>query len=72
MVSPIRGYGRTLMSVTGHQFSANKFYELNKMYKYVLEVSFITTVVLMIAFMILHYYAFSFFPLIEWKRKHIG
>ena len=33
------------------------------MYKYVLEVSFITTVVVMIAFIILRDYAFNFFSI---------
>lgn len=63
LVSPVRGYGRALMSVTGHLFGAQKFDELNKMYKYVLEVSFITTVVVMIAFIILRDYAFNFFSI---------
>lgn len=63
LVSPVRGYGRALMSVTGHLFGAQKFDELNKMYKYVLEVSFITTVVVMIVFMILRDYAFNFFSI---------
>ncbi|WP_296889205.1 MATE family efflux transporter [uncultured Methanobrevibacter sp.] len=63
LVSPTRGYGRALMSVTGHLFSAHKFDELNKMYKYVLEVSFITTLVVMIAFIIIRDYAFSLFSI---------
>ena len=63
LVAPVRGYGRSLMSVTGHLFGAEKFDELNKMYKYVLEVSFITTVVVMIVFIILRDYAFSFFSI---------
>ena len=63
LVSPTRGYGRALMSVTGHLFGAHKFDELNKMYKYVLEVSFITTLVVMIAFIIVRDYAFSLFSI---------
>lgn len=51
------------MSVTGHLFSAHKFDELNKMYKYVIEVSFITTLVVMIAFIIVRDYAFSLFSI---------
>jgi Na+-driven multidrug efflux pump len=42
--SPIKGYGRALMSVVGHLFGAHKFDELNEMYKYALKVSLITTV----------------------------
>ncbi|WP_407376325.1 MATE family efflux transporter, partial [Methanobrevibacter sp.] len=61
--SPIKGYGRALMSVTGHLFGAHEFDELNEMYKYALKVSFITTVVVMTAFIILREYAFSFFSI---------
>ena len=61
--APVKGYGRALMSVTGHLFGAHKFDELNEMYKYALKVSLITTVVVMIAFIILRNYAFSFFSI---------
>ena len=61
--SPIKGYGRALMSVTGHLFGAREFDELNEMYKYALKVSFITTVVVMTAFIILREYACSFFSI---------
>ena len=61
--SPIKGYGRALMSVTGHLFGAHEFDELNEMYKYALKVSLITTVVVMTAFIILREYAFSFFSI---------
>ena len=61
--SPIKGYGRALMSVVGHLFGAHKFDELNEMYKYALKVSLITTVGVMIGFIILRDYAFSFFSI---------
>ena len=61
--SPIKGYGRALMSVTGHLFGAHEFDELNEMYKYALKVSLITTVAVMIGFIILRDYAFSFFSI---------
>ena len=61
--SPIKGYGRALMSVVGHLFGAHKFDELNEMYKYTLKVSLITTVAVMIGFIILRDYAFSFFSI---------
>ena len=61
--SPIKAYGRALMSVTGHLFGAHEFDELSEMYKYVLKISFITTVVVMIAFIILRDYAFSIFSI---------
>ena len=61
--APVKGYGRALMSVTGHLFGAHKFNELNEMYKYALKVSLITTVVVMTAFIILRDFAFSFFSI---------
>ncbi|MBR0473128.1 MAG: hypothetical protein IJI98_10590 [Methanosphaera sp.] len=61
--SPIKGYGRALMSVIGHLFGAHEFDELNEMYKYALKVSVITTVVVMVGFIILRDYAFSFFSI---------
>ncbi len=67
--SPIKGYGRALMSVTGHLFGAHEFDDLNKMYKYALKVSLITTVVVMISFIILREFAFSFFSITGMKTE---
>lgn len=67
--SPIKGYGRALMSVTGHLFGAHEFDDLNKMYKYALKVSLITTVVVMISFITLREYAFSFFSITGMKTE---
>ena len=61
--APVKGYGRALMSVTGHLFCAHEFDELNEMYKYALKISLITTVVVMTAFIILRDFAFSFFSI---------
>ena len=61
--SPVKGYGRALMSVTGHLFGANEFDELNEMYRYVLKVSFITTMVVMIGFVIFRDYVFGLFSI---------
>ena len=61
--APVKGYGRALMSVTGHLFGAHEFDELNEMYKYALKISLITTVVVMTAFIILRDFAFSVFSI---------
>lgn len=63
LVAPVRGYGRGLMSVTGHLFGAEKFDDLNEMYRYVLRISLITTAVVMIVFIFARDYAFSFFSI---------
>ena len=63
LVSPVRGYGRALMSVTGHLFGAHKFDELKIMYKYTLKVSFLTTLAVMIVFIFLRDYVFSCFSI---------
>ena len=67
--SPVRGYGRALMSVTGHLFGAHEFDELYKMYKYTLKICVITTIVVMIAFIILRDYAFSLFSITGMKTE---
>ena len=51
------------MSVTGHMFGAEKFDELKDMFKYALTVSLITTVVVMIVFILVRDYAFSLFSI---------
>ena len=51
------------MSVTGHLFGAHEFDELYEMYKYTLKICVITTIVVMIAFIILRDYAFSLFSI---------
>ena len=61
--APVKGYGRALMSVTGHLFGAHKFAELNDMYKYALKISFMTTVAVMMGFIFLRDYAFSLFSI---------
>ena len=63
LVSPVRGYGRALMSVTGHLFGAHKFDELKRMYKYTLKVSFLTILAVMIVFIFLRDYVFSCFSI---------
>ena len=69
LISPIRSYGRALMSVTGHLFGAHEFDQLNEMYKYTLKVSIMTTAVVMIAIIILRDYAFSFFSITGMERE---
>ena len=63
LVAPVRSYGRALMSVTGHLFGAHEFDELKKMFHYVLKVSLVSTVAVMIAFILLREYAFSLFSI---------
>ena len=61
--SPIRGYGRGLMSVTGHLFGARKFDNLEKMYHYVLKVSVITIIIESVVFIIFRNYIYSLFSI---------
>ena len=69
LIVPIRGYGRALMSVTGHLFGARKFDELNDMYRYVLKLSFITMIVLMIAFVFTREYVFEMFSITGMREE---
>ena len=61
--APIRGYGRGLMSVTGHLFGAEKFDSLEEMFNYVLKVAVTTSVIVMIVFFFIRNYVFSLFSI---------
>lgn len=61
LIAPVRGYGRALMSVTGHLFGAHEFDELNEMFKYVLKIALLTTFVIMIVFVFIRDFAFGLF-----------
>ena len=61
--SPIRGYGRGLMSVTGHMFGARKFDNLEKMFHYVLKVSVITIIIESVVFIIFRNYIYTLFSI---------
>ena len=63
LIVPVRGYGRALMSVTGHLFGARKFDDLKAMFKYVLKISFFTTAILMIVFFFTRDYMFDLFSI---------
>lgn len=63
LMAPIKGYGRGLMSVTGHLFGAHKFDDLNGMFKYVLKVSLITTFIEMMVFIVIRDYVFGWFSI---------
>ena len=61
LAAPIRGFGRALMSVTGHLFGAKKFDDLQDMFFYALRISVAVMVVVMIAFFFLRDYIFGLF-----------
>lgn len=69
LVVPVRAFGRALMSVIGHLFGAHKFDEINDMYKYVLKLSFFTTLAVMILFFIARTYIFSLFGITEMQTE---
>ncbi|WP_458404141.1 MATE family efflux transporter [Methanobrevibacter sp.] len=63
LLAPVRGYGRGLMSVTGHLFGARKFDELMSMFKYALNVSLITMFIIMCLFFLVRDYVFGLFSI---------
>lgn len=63
LIVPVRGYGRGLMSVTGHLFGAHKFDELNDMFKYVLKLSLLTSLAEVIIFFFFREYIFYLFSI---------
>ena len=63
LIAPVRGFGRALMSVTGHLFGACKFDELESMFNYVLKIAIAVTFVVVIATVILRDYIFGLFSI---------
>ena len=61
LVAPVKGFGRALMSVTGHLFGAREFDELESMFKYALRVSVIVTIAVMAVVIVFRNYLFSLF-----------
>ena len=69
LVVPVRCFGRSLMSVTGHLFGARKFKEIDDMYKYVLKLSLFTTLAVMILFFFFRNYIFDLFGITEMSTE---
>ena len=69
LVVPVRGFGRSLMSVTGYLFGARKFKEIDDMYKYVLKLSLFTTLAVMILFFFFRNYIFDLFGITEMSTE---
>lgn len=61
--SPTKGYGRALMSVTGHLFGAHKLDELNEMLMYTIKVALLTTAPIMVIFVIFREQVFGLFSI---------
>ena len=63
MNTSVKGYGKGLMSVTGHLFGARKFDNLEKMFHYALKVSLITMIIEIIFLIIFRNYIFQAFSI---------
>ena len=74
LITPIRAYGRGLMSVTGQLFGSKKIDELKNIYHYVLKIALITIIIIAILFVVfrdLIYYSFSIWGM-ELAVEHIA
>lgn len=63
-ITPIKAYGRGLMSVTGQLFGSKKILEVEDMYHYVLKIALITIIIISILFVVFRdviYSSFSIF-----------
>ena len=63
LIAPTDGFGAGLMSVTGHLFGAESFTDLDKMFKYVLKILFITSIIEILIFFIFRNYLFGLFSI---------
>ena len=74
LISPVRAYGRGLMSVSGHLYGSQKIDEVKRMYTYVLRVSLITMAIVSVFFILFRniiYYSFSIIGM-ELAVEHIA
>ena len=65
MISPIKGFGRALMSVTGHLFGARDFENILSTYYYALKLSVITAIIIVAVFMVFRELVFEYFHIFE-------
>ena len=68
-ISPIKGYGRGLMSVTGHLFGAKEIDKLKYMYNYVLKISLATSFVIAIFFILNRNLVFNSFKIVNMETS---
>lgn len=74
LITPIRAYGRGMMSVAGQLFGSKKITELKKIYHYVLKITFVTAIVISIVFVVFRDYIFYSFSIwgMEWAVQYIA
>ena len=65
LIAPVKGYGRGLMSVTGHLFGAKEVGKLKQMYKYVLKISLLTSIVISIIFIYMRDFIYNAFSILD-------
>ena len=54
LLAPIKGFGRGLLSVSGHLFGAKKFDDMKKFYHHVLKIGMFVSFILSIIFFVFH------------------
>ncbi len=65
MISPIKGFGRALMSVTGHLFGARDYDNILSTYYYALKLSFITAIIIAAVFIVFREVVYEYFHIFE-------
>lgn len=65
LMAPVKGFGRGLMSVTGHLFGAKDIDNLKEMYKYVLKIALVYSFIISIVFIYFRYNIFQTFKIIN-------
>lgn len=65
LIAPVKGFGRGLMSVTGHLFGAKDIDKLKEMYKYVLKIALVYAFIISIVFIYFRYNIFHTFKIIN-------
>ena len=61
IISPQKAFGRSLVSISGHLYGANKLDELEDLYHYILKISILIAIISAVAFFFIRDYGFALF-----------
>lgn len=67
--TPTEGFGNGIMSVSGHLYGAKKFEKAKELYRYVLKVNLVTSIIVCFAFFLLRDYIYKSFSVVNMETS---
>lgn len=67
--TPTESFGNGLMSVSGHLYGAKKFDKAKELYRYVLEVNLVASIIVSFAFFLLRDYIYKSFSVVNMETS---